>query len=250
MSRVLLDLDEPRKWPAPLLCYLGAQYDLFLDWKTEQSWVTGPTYDKAIEGLVDTLQQYEIMGWHCTRLTDMEAEEILRNGMQLPDASMLARRIDVLVKANKITPDIARRLKSENQADEEYRAGIVWFCFFPPWMAGESGIERFFRHWGGEALYNSHENNQTTSPAISCIGTPCIVEANVPITSLGMRTSLSYKIVRRYLISQGYDSTEPTEHEDYIKYPLPAENIRRVIHFPDPDFCLLTGCSNWHKPLA
>lgn len=248
--RTLLDLERPRKWPTPLLSYLDAQHGLFLDWKTEQSWVTGPRYDEAIDGLVDVLQSYEIMGWHCTRLTDMETEEILRNGMQLPDATMLARRIDALAKANQITSDVARCLKSDNQADEENRAGKVWFCFFPPWTAGEDGIERFFRYWGGEALYNSHENNQITQSAISRIGTPCIVEANVPIASLEMYIGLAFKIVHRFLISNGYDPREPTDHEDCINYPLPAKNIRRVIRFPDPDFLSLTGCSDWHRPLA
>ena len=250
VSRVLLDLDRPRKWPTPLLSYLDAQYDLFLDWKTEKNWVTGPRYDEAIDGLVYALQPYEIMGWHCTRLTDIEAEEIPRDGMQLPDATMLARRIDALVKANQITPHVAQCLKSENQADEENRAGRVWFCFFPPRMDGESGIGRFFRYWGGEALYNSHENDRTTSSAISRIGTPCIVEANVPIVSLERITSLAFKIVRRFLMSRGYHSAEPNEHEDCIKRPLSAENIRRIIRFPDPDFLSLTGCSDWRRPLA
>lgn len=250
VSRMLLDLDQPRKWPAPLLSYLDAQYDLFLDWKTEQNWVTGSGYDEAIDGLADVLQSYEIMGWHCTRLTNMEAEEMLRDGMQPPDAMMLARRIDALEKANQITPYVARRLKSENQADEENRAGRIWFYFSPPRTAGESGIGRFFRHWGGEALYNSHENDQETSSAIRRIGTPCIVEANVPIAPLERISSLAFKIVRRFLISNGYDSTEPTDHEDCIKCPLATENIRRIIRFPDPDFLSLTGCSGWHRPPA
>lgn len=250
MSGVLLDLDQPRKWPTPLLSYLNAQYDLLLDWKTEKSWVTGPMYDEAIHDLLAVLQPYEITGWHCTRLTDMEAEEILRNGMQPPNAAMLARRIDALVKANQITPDVARCLKSENQADDENRSERIWFCFFPPWMDSEDGIGSFFRYWGGEALYNSHENDQTTSSVISRIGTPRIVEVDVPIASLEMCTSLAFKIVRRFLTSRGHHSTEPNEHEDFIKRPLPAENIRRIIPFPDPDFRLLTGCSEWHRPLA
>ena len=166
-------------------------------------------YDEAINGLEDTLQPYEITGWHCTRLTDMKAEEILRNGMQLPNATMLARRIDTLVKANQITLDVASRLKSDNQADDENRSERIWFCFFPPWMDSEDGIGSFFRYWGGEALYNSHENDQTTLSAISRIGTPRIVEADVPIASLEMCTGLAFKIVRRFLTSRGHHSTEP-----------------------------------------
>ena len=114
-------------------------------------------------------------------------------------------------------------------------------------MAGEGGIGRFFRHWGGEALYNSHEEDQITSPVLSRIGTPCLVEADVPIASLKRHEGLAFKIVRRFLISRGYNTTEPIEYEGYINHPLPAKNIKRVIHFPDPDFCSLTGCSEWHR---
>ncbi len=33
------------------------------------------------------------------------------------------------------------------------------------------------------------------------------------------------------------------DYEDCIVCPLAAENIRRVIRFPDPDFLILTGCA-------
>jgi hypothetical protein len=54
---------------------------------------------------------------------------------------------------------ILERQKSENQSDEKYRKNMIWFCFFLPKIAGEHGIMRFFRSWGGEALYNSHEKD-------------------------------------------------------------------------------------------
>lgn len=128
-SRMLLDLDRPQKWPTLLLSYLDAQHDLFLDWKTEQSWVTGPEYDEAIDGLADLLQPYEITGWHCTRLTNMEAEKILRNGMQPPDATMLARRIDALEKADQITPDVAPapQVGKSGRRGEPARNNLVLF---------------------------------------------------------------------------------------------------------------------------
>ena len=175
--------------------------------------VSGQDHDEAICGLRHALQPYEILGWHCTRLTEVEADEIRRNGMQLPNAEMLARRIDALVKTDEITPDIAGRLKSENQSDETGRAGKIWFCFYPPRNAGEGGIERFFRHWGGEALYVCHENDPLTSAAISCIGTPRIVEAHVPIASLQKYGSLDCSIYRRYLFSRGSRIPQPSDYE-------------------------------------
>lgn len=168
MSKVQLDLDRPNTWPVELRAYLDKHYNLFLGWETKQWEVSAHDFDTAIDGLASALQPYELLGWHCTRLTNGEIDYIRRNGMQLPNAEMLARRINSLVAASILAPSAARLLKAENWADEEYRAGRVWFCFFAPRNAGEDGIGRFFSHWGGEALYALHEADAVISPAISC----------------------------------------------------------------------------------
>ncbi len=248
-SRTVLDLDSPQSWPEELLAYLDKHHDLFLHWETQQGNPSPPVFDAALRGLGDVVQLYEILGWHCTRLTDSEAGEILCKGMKLPNAVMLAHRVDILLNIGCITPNIAWRLKSENQADVEYRAGMVWFCFFPPQNAGESGIERFFRHWGGEALYVCHEDDPVTSSAISTIGKPRLVEADVPIALLHSPVSLALSIYRRYLISRGTSVSPPSDYEDRIVHPLPAENVRRIVTFPEPDFCSLTGCCDWRNPI-
>ena len=274
MPRILLDLDRPPSWPAELLAYLDEHHDLFLEWETrrqdqvyaqlqrppprqrygepataaqvpDRAKILGQVFDKAIYGLRDILPAYEILGWHCTRLTDAETDEILRDGMGLPNVEMLARRIDALEKANVIEPDIARRLKSENQAGAENRAVMVWFCFSPPGNVDEYGIGLFFRHWGGEALYGCHEDDPVTSPVLRCIGTPRLVEADVPISLLDKARGPDFTTYRRFLISRGYCIQEPTDYEDYIVYPLPAQHVRRVISFPDPEFCSLTNCDEW-----
>lgn len=245
---MLLNLKKPASWPTDLRSYLQSRHDLFLGW--ERGGVAAHLYDGAIYGLIDVLQPYAITGWHCSRLTDAEIRHILREGMQLPNATMLNHRIDALVASGDFEPEIALRLKQKNQSADTNRAGMVWFCFFHPRLAGESGIERFFRHWGGEALYNSHERDPITSSAIRVVGTPCVVEADIPVASLGKHAGLAFKIVRRFLKSRGFRTREPVDHGDRIKQPLPAENIRRIACFPDADFCSLTGCAEWHRPLV
>ena len=247
MPRILLDLERPPSWPADLVTFLDERHDLFLAWETEPDQVFGHSFEEAIDGLQEILRGYEIVGWHCTRITDTEAENILRGGMELPNAEMLTSRIDALAKAELITPEVARRLKSENRADEKYRAGRVWFCFFPPRRVDEYGIGRFFQHWGGEALYVCHEPDLTTSPVLKRIGTPRLVEAEVPIALLPPIRYPWRTVYLRFLISRGYRTTKPTDHEGYILQPLPAENIRRIVSFPDPDFLSLTGCSEWGR---
>ena len=243
MSRMLLDLDSPSSWPPPLTAYLDEHHDVFRAWEAKTGQASAPLFDVAIHGLRDVLQAYEIRGWHCTRLTDAEADEVLRDGMHLPNVETLTRRIEALAKTNLIEPEIALRLKSENWADEKNRAGMVWFCFFPPRKADEYGIGPFFRHWGGEALYRHHQDDPVISPILRRIGTPRLVEADIPIASLGRYPDCA--IYRRYLVSRGYRSNEPTDFEGYIERPLPATNVRRVISYPERDFYSLTNCSEW-----
>jgi len=75
------------------------------------------------------------------------------------------------------------------------RPAEVWFCFIPPRWAGEHGTERFFRHWRGEALYNSHVRDPATSPALRAVGPPALVAADVPIALLGspLRTAFAVR---------------------------------------------------------
>ena len=250
MSGTVLDLDCPPAWPRSLLAYLDEHQTLFLAWETKQGQVSAQEFDKAVHGLREALQPHEILGWHCTRLTDAESDGILCNGMQLPNSDLLVQRIDTLVCNGLITLNVAQRLKLENRAGDENYTGCVCFCFFPPFKAGEHGVGRFFRHWGGEALYVCHENNPVTSSAIASIGLPRIVEAVVPIRSLPIHGNLELSIYRRHLFSRGNHTIKVADYEDCIVFPLPSKNIRCVISFPDPDFYSLTGCREWRDTIT
>lgn len=246
----LIDRETLETWPTDLRAYLDQHYELFLDWETGSTKVTAAQYDRAVYALEAVLRQYALVGWHCTRLTEDEIESIMAGGMQLPNAAMLNRRLKAVTAAGLLSRDLADRLKAKHQAGESGRADRVWFCFFPPRLAGESGISCFFRYWGGEALYNSHAENPETGAAIGAIGSPCIIEAVVPIASLREHSFLHQKITRRYLISRGLETVEPVDHEDWTGRPLPAANIRRFIRFPSPEFVALTGCDGWRESIG
>jgi len=245
----IIDLEGVESWPIELTTYLDAHHGVFLDWGTDPARVDAATYDRAIIGLTDVMQPYAIVGWHCTRLTNREIARIGAEGMQLPDAAMLLRRIDAAADEGFLLGSVAERFKAKNQAHEPNRVGMIWFCFFPPRLAGESGIGDLLRFWGGEALYNSHDRHPETSAVLRSVGTPSIVEAEVPIAFLRPH-GLAFKVVRRYLIFRGYDTCEPCYHEDNVKQPLPVNCIRRVVSFPHPDFLELSACGSWRDPLT
>lgn len=167
----------------------------------------------------------------------------------MPGAELLARRVDALVALGLIHPPVAEALKGRHQAHETNRTGKLWFCLFPPRRARETGIGDFFRYWGGEAPYNSHDTDPVTSPILQALGTPCIVEADIPVTML-RQNFLPDKVARRFLVSRGMRTVEAIDHVDYARQPIPPSRIRRVLKFSEPDFVTLTCCNTWHRVLS
>lgn len=245
---ILIDLDRPASWPAEVLAFLNDHQELFCQWERDASKVGAKAYDRAIGELQHVLQPFALRGWHCTRLTNEEMEQVRLHGLVLPNRQMLERRIDSLVAQSVLDADTAHLLKTRNQAGDSNRAGMVWFCFFPPAVAGETGIGRFFRHWGGEALYNSHEDDPVTSPVLRRIGTPCLIEADVPIASLAVHGDPVFKIVREFVRATCDPGAETFDYEGRIVMPLPGALVRRLIIFPEPEFMQLTGCAQWCAP--
>lgn len=246
-----MEIEDEKTWPAEVVAFLEEKQDIFRNWKTRNRPADPKEYDEAIIALRKILRgaDYTLRGYHCTRLTDEEIQSILANGMSLPSASMLQKRIEAIKQSGLIDSHTAEYLLSNNQANDDNRAGMIWFCFYPPRIAGQRGIERFFRSWGGEALYNSHEDDAFSGPALAKIGTPCLVEAYVPIGSLAYHGGADFKMIARFLKKRGLRPDNPLEHEDRAKQPIPASNIIRIIKFPDPRFMQLTGCSKWNPLL-
>jgi hypothetical protein len=247
----ILDLTALSTWPLDVLSHLDKNHSLYLGWESGINRPPGFAYDAAINELKVLVRNSGSMmrGYHCTRLTEAEIQTILDNGMALPNLPMLHKRIADVVTAGMLEESLAQHLMNNNQANDANRAGMIWFCFFPPHTAGQLGIERFFRSWGGEALYNSHENNPITGPVLTKIGVPCIIEAHVPIESLPCHSGLETKLIRRFLVSRGYETVEELDHEDRSENPIPSGNIIRIIRFPDGDFISLTECNKWKPPL-
>lgn len=245
----LIDLANPNSWPRNLIDVLESHEPLFQAWFTGHPLRSGAAFDAAYANVRAELNTCEVVGWHCTRLTNTEIALIETTGMQLPNVDILNERIDKLVEAGQMTGLIVDSLKGTNQASDMNRAGKLWFCFFAPIEAGESGIHRFFRHWGGEALYNSHEDNNVTSQALTSIGAPCVVEAVVQIRSLSQYSYVTQRVIERFLWGKGIFHSEPEMLEGYTVEPIAAGSIKRVFKYPDIEFTRLTGCKNWETPI-
>jgi hypothetical protein len=188
-------------------------------------------------------------GWHCTRLTDEEVEGIKTTGMNPLSSSLVQNKVNLLLKHELIDRETADSVLMDNLGEEEFRQ-MTWFCFFEPRHAGQSGIERFFRYWGGEAVYVPQHSCDRVLEMLQRIGRPCLIKVDVPIASLSPHSNLAEKIVWNYLESRNFDPREDARHEDYSRLALAPENVIRFVFHGEHEFSELTGCDSWQPPLG
>ncbi len=119
----LISLADPTTWPRNLVGVLERHETLFQAWFTGHPVQSVAAFDAAHADVRGALDTCEVIGWHCTRLTDAEIALIEADGMQIPSVQMLNERIDRLVETGQIAAPIADALKRTNQAGDENRAG-------------------------------------------------------------------------------------------------------------------------------
>ena len=243
-------------WPPALVDIINRHADVFKPLTEEQeeakkydfknAGADARRYDVAIAEIVGELRKHCVRGYHCSRLTEPEIVALRAKGMAVPDIGLLRSRIDTLEQEDLIPSALASRLREENQAADQFRRGL-WFMFYNPSTLDQGDTERFFRSWGGEALYNSHEDDPETGPLLRQLGMPVLIEALVPLNDLHNITSLADKMAKFY---HGALSREHADHEGPIDKALPAEALTAFHARSSAEFSQLTGCNAWDPPLA
>lgn len=239
-------ISDQATWPADVIEYLEKNLRSFFGWECACTRnASAQEYDSAIYGMRELLKEHSLIGYHCTKLTENEIESIRENGLLLQNGDSLNKRILQLEKDGLIESGIALELSSRNQANDSNRALMLWFCFFEPYLAGKWGIERFFRSWGGEALYNSHEADPLTGPALRGIGTPCVIKASVPIKTLKSSYYPDSSMIRAFLSLKGHELDNGIEHEGFSTTNIGPESIIDIYQYPSKEFNNLTKFNEW-----
>ncbi len=199
----------------------------------------------AAEQQADEILAHEmLLGFHCTRLLPYEATEVLEGGLCPPSPTFLAQRISRARDAGYLSADICARLLAENQAADANRMGAICFVSMRSYLMEESKVCRFFESWGGEALYNSHEDDPGTGPTLRCLGEPYIVTASRPVNKL---EEFQYGLAR-YFANRLFNSTtrgvacKPELYETRVRGPVPSEGVVKLVSFKDPTFESMTHC--------
>lgn len=243
---ITIVISDESTWPDEVSQFLVQEVKNYQGWECDCCAHASPkNYDSLVSGFREILRKHALVGYHCTRLTPEEIEGIKSFGMTLQDSTSLHARIDRILNQGLVSVEVAEHLKSANQADDRNRAKMLWFCFYEPFLAGELGIGRLFRYWGGEALYNSHESDPITGSALRKIGVPCVVKAIVPIRNLNESKFPDGALARSVLSKLGHRIRIPIEHEGYSMQCLSANQILDIFSYPSKNFVALTKCNEW-----
>jgi hypothetical protein len=202
--------------------------------------------NNVIAAADDLLSGECLVGYHCTRLHADEISAMLASGLQPLSMELLLDRIRRRVAVGDISEAMARRLTSENQAGDKNRNGSVALIFTRKPLKDELGVGRLFRSWGGEALYNSHEDDGETGPVLRSIGEACIVEAVISVSKIKTFCSVGERFYNRYLADRDVKTGHDPEMEGFTNGEVA---VRRVIRRANTEFVCLTSCEEWNEKL-
>jgi hypothetical protein len=207
-----------------------------------------PAWDAVLKVSDEAVAGRCLVGFHATRLTEPERQDIISNGLRVLSPNLLERRLEGIASA--LSADVVESLRARNQVYDGNRIGLAWFCFTRALLRDESGIERLFRSWGGEALYNSHEDDEKTGPTLAAIGKPCIVIARVPVTGIEAFMSIGQRLVNAWCARSGIKTGDGADFEGCVRADIPGGDIVRIPTLDDPEFRSLTAHDAWDTPLS
>ena len=260
----IVDYERPDTWPQALTALFDAHADILEIYGHEQHcinmlsleercWAQNhyqDQQDQIVRRADEILADEQLLGFHCTRLADDEIADVWANGLQPLSADFLQKRIGRRIEAGDIPQSIGHQLLNKHQAGDQSRQGHLCFVNMRSTLKSKSDVGRLFRSWGGEALYNSHEDDPETGPLLRRIGTPCIWIVVLPIGQGAITwKNVGERFVRAYLAQRKVATGNGANIETRLFEPLPPGSIINVARYDDPAFEKLTGCSTWRDPI-
>lgn len=250
----LIDADDEQTWPSPLLASLQSNRDAIglyharrreIDRAAEEDVIlrvnrpSNPhmeAWREVISIAERSVSGAHILGRHATRLTAQEAAAIKAGGLEPLSAELVHRRLTSLREAGHIDDEDFRELVGRHQARDTNRSGMIWFVFTKDCLREDSGIDPFFRSWGGEALYGSHPEHSKSGQALRIAGRPAIVEAAVSCDELETFMSVGERLVHEWCARHCIPSGHGAGFEGYLRTPIPGASIRAILLEGDGSF--------------
>ena len=210
------------------------------------------SYANLIEALDQALKPHQLVGYHCTRLTSEEIDNVRQLGLCGLSPELVNNRLKSSYKAELLSQEDFSYLAKNptihaNLANQHgNRTGKIWFCPNRSTLRDAPAVYRLFRSWGGEAVYSGLEDDPQITPALASLGIPCIVKCAIPFSEARhFRASIAEYFVAEY-ISDAVEYGGPEAQFDlYTSIDVPSCRVLAIIEYRDPAFEALTRCSEW-----
>jgi len=166
----------------------------------------------------------KIHAYHCTK--QPHAGYFEEQGLRTLSIEQHHQEFDEMI-ATKATPSLRKRFQSihaDFRRDQQipYREGLLWFCL-SKCLIDEGGTWRFFKYFGGEAVYwPVIENDAECEEFLESLGEPVVVEVVVPAKDFVVFPDFAFS---RALISQW-----ATQFNQNFQVDMLEGHLKRDVH--------------------
>ncbi|MCD4782864.1 MAG: hypothetical protein K8T10_03425 [Candidatus Eremiobacteraeota bacterium] len=270
--KFIVELEKKNTWPTAFLKRAKQSKDLIINYHKEEKRIDHlcendiglrcrpplneyeHEYKILIHELDKILNGCNIIGYHCTRLISSEIISIKRDGMKTLSPELIQKRFISAYKQEQLSKKDFESLTNspivKKHLCNKYctRTGMIWFCANRSTLKKCNLVYRLFKYWGGEAVYNGHENDPIISNTLKSIGVPCIIKCSVPISEVDKYPPDFCKRFLSYFISNDIEYPEPPASFDmYTERDLKSIEVLEIIEKSNPVFRDLTDYMNWSE---
>lgn len=211
-------------------------------------------YKSLVDQLDTILNSHKIVGYHCTRLTKHEIDNIKKEGMKILSEQLIQQRLANAFSQNHLSRQEYEYLTKSSSVVSNLnnkcgdRTGMIWFCPNRSTLKNNGAVHRLFRSWGGEALYRGHEEDNQISNTLRKTGVPCIVKCQIPFKDAKHFHSSFAERFLSHMISKLISYPEPSSFFDMLlNRDLLKNDVLEIIEITNPAFEILTEYTSWDE---
>ncbi len=155
-------------------------------------------------------KNYDIMCWHCTRLTDYEINQIFSDGLQFPTKDFFIEKIKNL-------PDSVRNstknflIKYIENRKELQAENTICASYGKLDLKDDVKCDKIFTmNWGGETIYCAYDEGDSFKNSelkmikdeLDFVSYPCVIWFTITYRDLFYKSKQGYKKLHEFMISK------------------------------------------------
>jgi len=208
-------------------------------------------YSTLVTRLEKILSEHDIVGYHCTRLTPREINDIRADGLKILTGDLVNKKLENALEDGHISEIEFTDLKSSEiikknlENENGRRTGLIAFCPNRSILKNFHGVYRLFRYWGGEAVYRGYEKIDKFSLAKRFIGLPCVIKCAVPYSDMKNYSSVAESFLSHLILDEIESPETPAKFNMGVERDIAPVEILDLIDISNPEFEELTNYTNW-----